>query len=73
MGQVQIDHGGGDLLVAEQALDRVEMGPGLQQVGGEAVGGPLGTGPLAENSGNELPSHSGLALPRSTFSNGCDS
>ena len=40
MGQVQIDHGGGDLLVAEQALDRVEMGPGLQQVSADGQNQP---------------------------------
>jgi hypothetical protein len=34
---VQIDHGGGDLLVTEQLLDRVQMGARFQHVGGEAV------------------------------------
>ena len=37
MRQVQIDHGGGDLLVSEQLLDRVQMGPGFQQMSREAM------------------------------------
>ena len=37
MGQVQIDHGGGDLPVTEEPLNGVEMGASLQLVGGEAV------------------------------------
>lgn len=37
MGQVQIDHGGGDLLVTEKVLDGMEMSAGLQHVGREAV------------------------------------
>jgi hypothetical protein len=37
MGEVQIHHGGGDVLMAEQLLDRVQMGPGFQQVRREAM------------------------------------
>ena len=37
MGEVQIHHGGGDVLVSEQLLDRVQMGPGFQQVRCEAM------------------------------------
>jgi hypothetical protein len=37
VGQMQIDHGRGDLLVTEELLNGVEMRAGFQQVGGEAV------------------------------------
>ena len=37
MGQVQVDHGRGDLFVTEQSLDGVQMSTGFQQVSGEAV------------------------------------
>ena len=37
MGQVQVDHGRGDLFMAEQFLDCVQMGAGFQHVSGEAV------------------------------------
>src|SRR5512146_2441633 len=37
MGQVQVDHGGSDLAVAEEFLDGVEVSPGFQQVGREAM------------------------------------
>lgn len=37
VGQMQVNHGGGDLLVTEEFLDRVQMGAGLQQVCGETV------------------------------------
>ena len=37
MRHVQIDHGGGDLLMAQQLLDRVQMGAGFQQMGRETV------------------------------------
>lgn len=37
VGQMQVNHGGGDLLVTEQLLDRVQMGAGFEQVCGETV------------------------------------
>ena len=37
MGQMQINHGGGDLLVTEKFLDRVQMCAGFQQMRGETV------------------------------------
>lgn len=37
MGEVQIDHGGVDLLVAEQALDGVKMSAGFEQMSGEGM------------------------------------
>jgi len=37
VSQVQIDHGGLDLLVPQQLLDGVEMSAGFQEMGGEAV------------------------------------
>lgn len=37
MGEVQINHGGGDLFVAEKFLDGVEWGPCFQKMGGKAV------------------------------------
>ena len=32
---VQVDHGGGDVGMAKQALDGADVGSGFQQVGGE--------------------------------------
>ena len=37
MGQVQVDHRGIDLFVPKELLDRVEMGAGLQQMGGKGM------------------------------------
>src|SRR6266404_8739212 len=37
VGQMQVNHGGGDLLMTEQLLDHVQMRAGLQQMGGKAV------------------------------------
>ena len=37
MGQMQIDHGGSDLLVTEQFLDGVQMSSGFQQMCGEGM------------------------------------
>lgn len=37
MGQMQINHGGSDLLMSQQALDGVEMSAGFEQVSREAV------------------------------------
>jgi hypothetical protein len=37
MSQVQIDHGGGDALVTEQGLDRVNARSGFHEMRGEAV------------------------------------
>ena len=34
---MQVAHGGADMAVAEQALQRGQIDPGLQQVGGEGV------------------------------------
>ena len=34
MGDMQIDHGGGDLLMAEQLLDRVQMRTRFEQMRG---------------------------------------
>jgi hypothetical protein len=35
--QMQIDHRGGDLLVTQELLDGVQMRPGFEQMGGEAM------------------------------------
>lgn len=55
MGQVQIDHCLDDLPVGEQALDRMKMGPGPQQVGSEAVeeGLDRGTGQVEFLAGDK--------------------
>ena len=37
VGQVQVDHRGGDLLVTEQSLDGVQMGAGLQKMSGKGM------------------------------------
>lgn len=37
VGQMQVNHGGADLLVTEQFLDGVQMSTGFEQVGGETV------------------------------------
>ena len=37
VGQMQVNHGGGDLCMAEQLLDRVQMRAGLKQVRGKTV------------------------------------
>src|SRR5215831_11371728 len=37
VGQMQVNHGAVDLCVAEQLLDRMQMGTGLQQVSGKTV------------------------------------
>src|SRR5215469_50174 len=37
MGQMQVDHGGGDLFMTEQLLDGVQMGAGFQQMRGKTV------------------------------------
>ena len=37
MRHVQVDHGGGDLLMAEQLLNRVQMRAGFQQMRGKGM------------------------------------
>ena len=37
MGQVQIDHGGGDLFMAQELLDGVQMRAGFQEMGGKGM------------------------------------
>jgi hypothetical protein len=34
---MQIDHRGGDLLVTQELLDGVQIRPGFEQMGGEAM------------------------------------
>jgi hypothetical protein len=37
VGQVEVDHGGGDLFMAEQFLDGVQMGAGFQEMSGKGM------------------------------------
>ena len=37
VGQMQVDHGGGDLLMTEELLDGVQMRAGFQQMRGKTV------------------------------------
>ena len=37
VGQMQIDHGGGDLFMAQELLDGVQMRAGFQQMGGKGM------------------------------------
>ena len=43
MGDVQVDHGGSDLFMAEKFLDGVQMSAGFQEVSGEAVAQRMGS------------------------------
>ena len=45
---VGVDHGGGDVLVAEQLLDGADVVAVLEQVGGEAVAEGVGCDGLGE-------------------------
>jgi hypothetical protein len=48
---VGVDHGRADVLVAEQGLDRADVGAALEQVGGEAVAQGVGGDPFVDAGG----------------------
>ena len=37
VGEVEVDHGGGDVGVAEDVLEGADVGVGIEEMGGEAV------------------------------------
>ena len=43
LDDVEIDHGGGDFGVAEEGLDRAEVGSGFEEVCGEGVAEAVGS------------------------------
>ena len=54
---VGVDHGGGDVAVAEELLDGADVVAGLEQVGGEGVAQGVAADSLGEPSGERRLTH----------------